>query len=29
VWKFKVTTHVDDILAAEAELLCAVRDIEK
>jgi 3-hydroxyacyl-[acyl-carrier-protein] dehydratase len=29
VWKFKAQAHVDDILAAEAELLCAVRDIEK
>jgi 3-hydroxyacyl-[acyl-carrier-protein] dehydratase len=29
VWKFKANAHVDDILAAEAELLCAVRDLEK
>ncbi|MEQ1923128.1 MAG: 3-hydroxyacyl-ACP dehydratase FabZ [Pyrinomonadaceae bacterium] len=29
VWKFKATAHVDNVLAAEAELLCAVRDIEK
>jgi 3-hydroxyacyl-[acyl-carrier-protein] dehydratase len=29
VWKFKAQAHVDDILAAGAELLCAVRDIEK
>lgn len=29
VWKFKASAHVDDVLAAEAELLCAVRDIEK
>ncbi len=29
LWKFKVNAHVDDILVAEAELLCAERDIEK
>lgn len=29
VWKFKANAHVDNILAAEAELLCAVRDLEK
>jgi 3-hydroxyacyl-[acyl-carrier-protein] dehydratase len=29
VWKFKAQAHVDDVLAAQAELLCAVRDIEK
>lgn len=29
VWKFKATAHVDDVLAAEANLLCAVREIEK
>jgi 3-hydroxyacyl-[acyl-carrier-protein] dehydratase len=29
LWKFKVDAHVDDILVAEAELLCAERDIEK
>jgi 3-hydroxyacyl-[acyl-carrier-protein] dehydratase len=29
VWKFKANAHVDNILTAEAELLCAVRDIEK
>jgi 3-hydroxyacyl-[acyl-carrier-protein] dehydratase len=29
VWKFKANAHVDNVLAAEAELLCAVRDLEK
>ena len=29
VWKFKANAHVDAVLAAEADLLCAVRDIEK
>lgn len=29
VWKFKASAHVENILVAEADLLCAVRDIEK
>lgn len=29
VWKFKAAAHVEDVLVAEADLLCAVRDIEK
>jgi 3-hydroxyacyl-[acyl-carrier-protein] dehydratase len=29
VWKFKATAHVEDVLVAEADLLCAVRDIEQ
>jgi len=29
VWKYKASAHVEDILVAEADLLCAVRDIEK
>jgi 3-hydroxyacyl-[acyl-carrier-protein] dehydratase len=29
VWKFKANAHVEAVLVAEAELICAVRDIEK
>ena len=29
VWKFKANAQVDNALVAEADLLCAVRDIEK
>jgi len=29
VWKFKATAQVEAVLVAEADLLCAVRDIEK
>lgn len=29
VWKFKATAQVENVLVAEADLLCAVRDIEK
>lgn len=29
VWKFKATAKVENVLVAEADLLCAVRDIEK
>lgn len=29
VWKFKATALVENVLVAEADLLCAVRDIEK
>ena len=29
VWKFKASAHVENVLVAEANLLCAVRDIEK
>ncbi len=29
VWKFKATAQVETVLVAEADLLCAVRDIEK
>ncbi len=29
VWKFKAAARVEDALVAEADLLCAVRDIEK
>jgi len=29
VWKFKAAAQVEDVTVAEADLLCAVRDIEK
>lgn len=29
IWKFKGEARVEDVMVAEAELLCAVRDIEK
>ena len=29
VWKFKAAAQVENVLVAEADLLCAVRDIEK